>query len=119
MSVILIICNDDPSYVDIFGNVKWSELAVVQDISTLNILLISTIFLGWISLVLDIIYTAAAVVNKDNKDDQSNTTGFWKAAFLLEGLGYLNKKPSDTNHSQQKSEYDSICKDGDAVTDEG
>ena len=52
--VILAICNMDPSNVSI-NNVYWSELALVQDLTILNALLISTICLGWLSLVADVI----------------------------------------------------------------
>ena len=54
-TVILVICNTDPSNVSIFSKVSWSELALVQDLPILNALLISTICLGWLSLVADVI----------------------------------------------------------------
>ena len=88
--VILSICDTNP------GNVKlshydgetfyWSDLALVQDLSTLNTLLPVTICLGWLSLVLDVI--AAAVQHKcyDNAEEQEKS--FWDGAVLLEGFRY-------------------------------
>ena len=52
LTVILVICNTDPSSGDDYN---WSELALVQDLTILNTLLISTISLGWLSLVADVI----------------------------------------------------------------
>ena len=54
LTVILAICNTDPSNVDVLV-VKWTHLPLVQDLTTLNILLVSTICLGWFSLVMDVI----------------------------------------------------------------
>ena len=57
--VILGICNTDPVIVSI-GNdwLIWSKLALVQDLITLNALLISTISMGWLALVADVITAA-------------------------------------------------------------
>ena len=55
LTVILAICNMDPSNVSIFNDINWSELALVQDLPILNTLLGSTICLGWLSLVADYI----------------------------------------------------------------
>ena len=105
IAVILYICNDDPSYIDIFGNVKWSELALVQDISMLNILLITTIGLGWISLWMDMIYANVKYCYKSSKNTKDQTwNGFWQGALLLEGLSYLCKKTTDGQTSSKNFE---------------
>ena len=89
LTVILAICNTDPSNVDVLV-VKWTPLPLVQDLTTLNILLVSTICLGWLSLVLDVI--PAAVKNhyrfRDTKEEQEEEASFWDNAILLEGLKY-------------------------------
>ena len=95
LSVILAICHTDPGIVNIghgdwyeIGE-HWSDLPLALDLSTLNILLISTLCLGWGSLVLDVI--TAAVKNhyrsRDNTEDQEEAS-FWDGAILLEGLKY-------------------------------
>jgi len=94
--VILGICDTDPTNVSIddkgVSDFYWSELALVQHITTLNILLISTICLGWGSMVLDVI--TAAVKYKfcghrdNNTEDQGVEVSFWDYAILLEGLKY-------------------------------
>ena len=92
-TVILVICNTDPSMVrtDLgFGIIDWSELPLAQDLATLNILLVSTLCLGWLSLVLDVI--TAAVKNyyrsRDKDKEDQEETSFWDNAILLEGLKY-------------------------------
>ena len=91
LSMILNICNSDPGNVVIGDElgVTWSDLALVRDLSTLNILLVSTICLGWLSLVLDVIL--AAVKHHwcgpgDNTEEDE--VSFWDGAVLLEGLKY-------------------------------
>ena len=64
----------------------WSELPLVQDLSTLNTLLISTICLGWGSLVLDVITAGVKHCYRDNTKKEE--TSFWDKAILLEGLKY-------------------------------
>ena len=68
----------------------WSELPLVQDLFTLNILLVSTLCLGWLSLVLDVI--TAAVKNyyrsRDSDTEDLEEASFWDNAILLEGLKY-------------------------------
>ena len=57
-TVILFICNFNPGIVTITNTTddyKWSELALVQDLTILNALLISTIGLGFLSLVADVL----------------------------------------------------------------
>ena len=90
LSMILAICKSDKGNVDLFF-VKWSELPLVQDLTTLNILLISTICLGWLSLVLDVI--TAAVKNHyrsrdNNTEDKEEKVSFWNNAILMEGFKY-------------------------------
>ena len=64
ITVILAICNTSPGIVTIktnpgdyynWRNYNWSELALVQDLTILNALLGSTICLGWLSLVADVL----------------------------------------------------------------
>ena len=94
--VILIICNTNPRLVSISlifsGNdVVWSWLLLVQNLSMLNILLITTICLGWIPLVLDVIFAMFKYWRSKNEEDQNNEdNGFWRGAILLEGFSYLN-----------------------------
>ena len=100
LSVILRICHTDPGIVNIeFDNptrntpvtfINWSELPLAQDLTTLNILLVSTLCLGWGSLVLDVI-TAAVKYHyrsRSNTEDQEEEVSFWEGAILLEGLKY-------------------------------
>ena len=93
ITIILAICNTDPGIVDaedrLLG-VNWAELALVKSLSTLNTLLISTLCLGWGSLVLDVI-TASAKFHygsNDNTEDQEEENSFWDGAVLLEGWKY-------------------------------
>ena len=79
---------------------KWSELEIVKDIFKLNMLLCSTIGLGWISFLLDIIITwckshdwrshnwgpLKKVVNWF-VDPLDKEAGFWDEAVLLQALG--------------------------------
>ena len=89
--VIIGICNNDPVNVDLYF-VVWSELPLVQDITTLNILLSVTICLGWLSLVMDIITAAVKFYccgsSGANTEDQEDGVSFWSGAILLDGLKY-------------------------------
>ena len=93
ITVILVICNTDPGIMDanlvkrphILNSVVWSELALVQELSTLNALLVSTLCLGWGSLVLDVI--TAGVKHYRAKEEEEKAS-FWDRAILLEGLKY-------------------------------
>ena len=90
---ILTICNIDPGIVDAEDRklgVNWSELALVQDLSTLNTLLISILCLGWGSLVLDVITAGVKHLYRarDNMEEQEKETSFWNSAILLEGWKY-------------------------------
>ena len=88
-TVILVICNTDPGIdrVDLHGfeAINWSGVPLAHDLFTQNILLICTIFLGWLSIMPDII--TAAVKNCCRSRD-SNTKDQWDNAILLEGLKY-------------------------------
>ena len=88
ITVILVICNTDPGIMDGGGwpGVDWTELPLVQDLSALNTLLITTLCLGWTSLVLDVI--TASVKHCRAKDNTEEKTSFWDRAILLEGLKY-------------------------------
>ena len=90
---ILTICNIDPGMVDAEDRklgVSWSGLALVQDLSTLNALLISTLCLGWGSLVVDVITAGVKhhYRTRDNMEEQEKETSFWNSAILLEGWKY-------------------------------
>ena len=67
---------------------------MVQDSFILHVILVSTLCLGWLALVLDVI-TAAAKYRccgpSDNKKkkDQDNEASFWDGAIFLEGLKYF------------------------------
>ena len=100
--IIMIICNVNPNSGYVYGAVlAWSDLKIVQDRFYLNLLLGSTIGLGWVSFLLDIIITwckshdwrshnwgcMEKLVNwfVDPKDKDA---GFWDEAVLLQGLGF-------------------------------
>ena len=130
LSMILIICNTDPGVVTLpliiiaGDDVVWSELPLVQNLSFLNILLIATIWLGWLPLVLDVIIASARFQywgpkdkNKENldkkeedspsdKEDQNieNEDGFWTGALLLEGLAYRGRKHWKRSHHAEEEE---------------
>ena len=85
ITVILVICNTDPAIVILpIVDVVWSELALVQDLSTLNTLLITILCLGWASLVLDVI--TAGVKHYWAREEEE--TSFWDGAILMEGYKY-------------------------------
>ena len=90
-TMILAICNTDPGIADrIFLNINWSELPLVQDLFTLRILLVSTLCLGWGSLVLDVITAAVRYHyrSRDQDTEDQEEARFWDNAILLEGLKY-------------------------------
>ena len=104
LSVILIIRIADRDLVipSIIGDgVVWSEIALVQNLTKLTILLGITICLGWGSLVLDVIIASVKFFfkrygkqkNKINEEDQDEEQermdGFWNGTLLLEGLSYV------------------------------
>ena len=89
VTIILAICNTDPGIVDAEDRllvVNWAELALVKNLSTLNTLLISTLCLGWGSLVLDVITASVKhhYRDRDNMEKQKETSS-WDSAILLEG----------------------------------
>ena len=70
LSGILLICNryDISSW-------PWSELALVKDHTMLNIIIITTICLGWMSLLLDVIISSIknhCRHNNNNSEDQDD-----------------------------------------------
>ena len=67
---ILVVCNTDPGLGVIGQYIDWSKLALVQD--TLNILVVSTLFLGWVSLVLDVIIAAVKFQSCKPSDKYKN-----------------------------------------------
>ena len=77
-----------------FGEPVWSYLAglaLVQDLFTLNILLITIISLGWVSLELDIITAAIKYHYRQNdkkRGQENNKASFWDGAILFEGMKY-------------------------------
>lgn len=100
--VILYNCNEDPSIIDGQGGLpNWPELPLVQDISTLNLILRSTICLGWMALVFDVIIAAvkfywcrpsynstADQEDQEDREDQNDEVSFWAGAILMEGLKF-------------------------------
>ena len=71
----------DPASGYIYGaGYSWDELAIVKNPFYLNLLLVTTICLGWISFLVDIILAWC----KNHKDKE---TGFLDEAVLLQGLG--------------------------------
>ena len=55
---------------------------------TLNVLLVSTLGLGWLALVLDVI-TAVVKYRNNQTEEQVNAASFWDGAIFLEGLKYF------------------------------
>ena len=95
LTVILAICNTYYPGIDTIAlspgyHYKWSDRALVRDLTTLNALLISTIGLGWLSLVLDV--TTATLKNhcksRDKDTEDREEASFWDNAILFEGLKY-------------------------------
>ena len=94
LGFLLVFFNMGPSKFDTFGFGEYlrpylSGLALVQHLPTLNILLISIISLGWLSLDLDIITAAIKNhyrQNDNNAEDQENKASFWDGAILFEGM---------------------------------
>ena len=83
--VILVICYVDPDIVTIYGG--WSQWYLVQKPFFLNLIIFSTITLGWIPFFLDILITWCKF--KDSLDDES---GFWDKTVLLGGLYICDSK---------------------------
>ena len=84
LSAILVVCYVDPDMgsvqLSILGlDYNWSDLEIVKEPFFLNLILYSTIALGWMALFLDILCTWCKF--KISFDD-----GFWDKTVLLEGL---------------------------------
>ena len=91
LSAILMVCYVDPEKVSVqlpkLGmEYTWSNLEIVKDPLFLNIILYSTITIGWTALVLDILSTWYRF-----KDSLNDETGFWGKTVLLAGLTFLEK----------------------------
>ena len=85
LGIILSNCNDDPDAGYLYGaGLSWSELKLVKEIFELNLILGSTIGLGWISFLVDIIITWCKSKFVDPLDKKA---GFWDEAVLLQALG--------------------------------
>ena len=88
LSAILVVCNVDPDEGSIqlsklYVDFSWSDLEIVKEPLFLNLILYSTIGLGWIALFLDILSTWCKFKNSLNDE-----TGFWDKTVLLEGLKF-------------------------------
>ena len=83
LSSILVICYLDPDIVTVKGAGGWSNLTIVQKPFFLNLIIFSTITLGWAAFFLDILITWCKCKFKDSLDDES---GFWGKTVLLGGL---------------------------------
>ena len=86
LSTILVVCYVDPD----IGSIQlptlgikytWSDLKMVKEPFFLNLIILSTIGLGWIALFLDILSTWCKF-----KDSLNDETGFWGKTVLLEGI---------------------------------
>ena len=66
-----------------------SAEALVQHAFTLNILLITTLCLGWVSLLLDVITASVKFFSCGPTDNNTeNEHSFWDGAIFIEGLKY-------------------------------
>ena len=88
LSSILVICYVDPDIVPVKG-VGWANFYIVLKPFFLNLIIFSTISLGWIPFFLDILITWCKCKFKDSLDDES---GFWGKTVLLEGLFICDSK---------------------------
>ena len=100
LSAILVVCYVDPDIVSINFPLMaiehtWSDLKIVKEPFYLNLILFSTISLGWIALFLDILSGWL-------KFNDSLETKFWGKTVLLEGLficdGICKGCPNKTGH---------------------
>ena len=104
LGIILVICNVDPASGYIYGaGYSWKDLEIVKNPYFLNLLLVITICLGWVSFLVDIILAWCknhnwrshnwGPLNKavewfvDPQETQDKASGFWDEAVLLQGLG--------------------------------
>ena len=100
LGIILAISNDDPTSGYIHGaGLSWADLKLVKGPLYMNLILGSTIGLGWFSLLVDVLlawaksrdwrsYNWGPLIFVDPQDEQA---GFWDKAVLLEGLGVRQK----------------------------
>ena len=86
LSAILVVCYVDPD----MGSINlptlgliWSDLEIVKEPFFFNLILCSTISLGWIALILDILSAWCRFWFKDSLEDE---TEFWGKTVLLEGI---------------------------------
>ena len=101
LTLILIVCNVDPDSGYIHGPGPWIELELVKKPVYMNLILGSTVALGWSSLLLDIV--SAWCKSHDWRshnwgplmmivdwfvDPQDDEVCFWDGAVLMEGLKY-------------------------------
>ena len=91
LSAILVVCYVDPDMgsvqLSILGlDYTWSDLEIVKKPFFFNLILYSTLGLGWIALFLDILTTWCKY--KVSLDDE---TGFWGKTVLLEGLTFMKE----------------------------
>ena len=91
LSAILVVCYVDPEkgsiQLSIMGmEYTWSDLEIVKKPFFFNLILYSTLGLGWIALFLDILSTWCKY--KVSLDDE---TGFWGKTVLLEGLTFMKE----------------------------
>ena len=107
LGIILAISNDDPTSGYIHGaGLSWADLELVKDPLYLNLLLGSTIELGWISLLVDVLLAwikshdwrshnwgsfYSKAVDKFVDEDEGGDAGFWNRAVRLEGLQYTRR----------------------------
>ena len=100
LGIILAISNDDPTSGYIHGaGLSWADLKLVKGPLYMNLILGSTIGLGWFSLLVDVLlawaksrdwrsYNWGPLIFVDPQDEQA---GFWDRTVLLVGLGVRQK----------------------------
>ena len=77
LSIILVICNVDPDSGYTYGAaLSWADLSIVKETFYLNLLLGSTITLGWGAYLVDII-----IITWCKTRDQE--VGFWDEAVIV------------------------------------
>ena len=98
--VIAAICNTNPESVVIpLFNIVWSELAIVQQISYLNLAIISTITSGLLSLLLDLMLACC------NKSEDGSWG--WNETILHEWVSRRTQQEEDPNIQTQRVERSS------------
>ena len=114
LGIILAISNDDPTSGYIHGaGLSWADLKLVKGPLYMNLILGSTIGLGWFSLLVDVLlawaksrdwrsYNWGPLIFVDPQDEQA---GFWDKAVLLEGLGVRPRRPKNRPRSRPKRRH--------------